>query len=384
MDDVLAPVRAPENGVVSRAATAGPGAFLHQAPHPEVTRRLPAPARPAGTAPSAEQAAGSGGPGVSEAVYWLFHVKQLVHRTEALRERVELLDGARGWDPSEASGTGARYGADLLAAAIQDSAPPPSAGHRPRPQSAAVSAIAWAHAVCGVRAEAALSAERATATAASFPSLAEALTELAEACGEVFRQMAAAECFTSWSTTLDPLYRAWLSGSLSSMPAPPPYFPDRTGLYRARPALAREWEQGDDWGPAGGGLPQGSLERYVPDTQGDPWALILAAPGYAADPRDWPEPSAVLIAANASAQETRCYLLAEEVVAVHMLPLIGRGRGRDQLEDVAAAVWLPGGQRDAEVRSPLGSGPGALTPAAPWGLPREPWGSGPRRPGGYG
>jgi hypothetical protein len=298
-------------------------------------------------------------------------VKQLVHRTEFLQERADRLARDSDLDPSRAGGTGVRYGAELLAAAIQDSAPPPSAGRRPRLQSASIGAAAWAHAVCGVRAEAALSAERATAAAAKVPALAADLSELAEACGEVFRQMAGTQSFTSWSATVDPLYQSWLSGGLSPATAPPPFFPSRTDLYRARPALARGWEPEDDWEPAAGGLPLGSLERYVFDTKGELWAIILATPGYAADPRDWPEPSAVVIAANASAGETRCYLLAEEVTPVHVLSLISRREGRDLLEDLAASVRLPQGQPKTDTPSASSWGPEALTAAAPWGLPRD-------------
>lgn len=340
---------------------------------PELARRLPSRAA-AQVTTGADMNLGSG-PCVSDCLYWLYHVKQLVHLAEALHDRVAGVSvhdvRALALPLFQACGAGVRFGAELLAETVQNAAPYPSARVRPNLQSARIDVSAWAYVVCCVRAEAAVCVERAAAVAVSIPWLESDLTELAKRCDEVFRQMAATESFAAWCSTVDPLYGAWLTGSLARASAPPPYFPDRASLYRARPALAANANLEDDWDSPSGGLPVGSLERYVADARGELWAIVLAAPGHVDDPRDWPEPSGVVIAASTSQRGTgtRCYLLAEDIAPRRALECISRHEGGDRLEHVAASVAdraLPISQGPGE-----GWGPDALAPVRPVGLPLE-------------
>lgn len=299
-----------------------PVGALRVAVEPEVLSRLPVPwpaRRQVDTAAADDL---DDGPQVPDVLYWLYRVKQLVHTAEELGD----------------CGAGARHAALVLGAAVQRAVPEPGPHRVPRPHRAAIGRLAWAHAVCGVRCEITICAERAAATPRGHRRA--DLLELARRSDELFQQMARTPSFAAWYATVDPLYRSWLGGSLSRATAPPALFPHSTALYRARPELTLGWNPADERLSPDDDLPLGSLERYVHDATGARWAVILAAPGGVDDARDWPEPSGAVVAAGVASDGSgaRCYLLAESVVPRQAMPLIHQSGGHDRLEDLAASV----------------------------------------------
>lgn len=305
----------------------------------EVMRRLPAPQPVWGTPGYAGD-----GPEVSEVLYWLYRVKQLVHAAEDLH--TGLAQTGAGHQGAELltleslrmCGAGARYATDVLSTAVQGAIPEPRPLLRPRLQRAPIDRVAWAHAVCSVRAEIAICAERITTTPDSRRL--QDVVELAQQSDRLFQQMAQTGAFDDWCATVDPLYRSWLGGSLSDSAVPPELFPHRTALYQARPELATGWNPADERLSTGDQLPLGSLERYVSDATGERWAIILAAPGGVDDPRDWPAPSGAVVAAqlDSDGSSTGCYLLAEAVAPRQALAVISQSEGGDRLENLAASV----------------------------------------------
>ncbi|WP_331748270.1 hypothetical protein [Streptomyces sp. NBC_00648] len=316
-----------------------------RAAEPEVVRRMPSPVLLAGPAGPAALDLGGAGPSVSDCLYWLYRIKQLVHFAEDLHARLRGVSmpahqggDRRGGDLLRACGAGTAHAAQVLAAAIQEAVPTPGRLPRPRPQQAPIAHRAWVEAVCSVHAEHAICRE--LVARAPQHQLVHGITELAHRAEQEFRKMAGTPSFASWYERADPLYRSWIGGTLRGTAQPPALFPDRTALYRARPELATGWDLDGSAERGGDGLPLGSLERYVSDERGDVWAIVLAAPGHVDDPRDWPEPSGAVIAAHTGPGQppTRCYLLADSIVPRQALTLIGPGQGRDQLEHVASSV----------------------------------------------
>ncbi|TJZ49444.1 hypothetical protein FCH28_24310 [Streptomyces piniterrae] len=174
---------------------------------------------------------------------------------------------------------------------------------------------------------------------------AESVAELARLAEQLFRDMSRLPGFRAWRPLADPLYRAWLDGALARTVAPPPLFRNRQDFYAAFPQLASGWDVLEKvMAPSAftDNLPLGSLERQVEDQDGLKWALIVAVPKDGADPREWNEPSAAVVAARVPRWSTDalCYVLAHTVVPRKVLPRLRGPRAFDSLEGVAAALAI--------------------------------------------
>lgn len=301
------------------------------------------------------------GPAASDALYWLYLIRQLFDTGQALtagaRGAARLHTGTTGSPaagytipdaPGQSAvsdpltclascGSGARHAVEALHGAIRQVGAPGSA--TPQLQRSPISRLGWAQATCMVRAEAALCTEAASLTSPTTP-LGQQLRQLTESAYQLYARMAALPAFLAWRATTDPLYSAWLDGALSATAQPPPVFDHCTALYAAFPALETQ-----DPAHLRSGLPSGHLERYVPDRSGHQWALVLSTPAGPDDPRDWLRPPSALIAARAPhhPSATLCYVLAQQAAPHDALPLISRADGHHNLEDIAAALAsLPG------------------------------------------
>ncbi|MFJ4188980.1 hypothetical protein [Kitasatospora sp. NPDC089509] len=312
---------------------------------PQVWCRLPLVLRTEFSADSTE-AGGCSGPVLSDALYWFHQVQQLNAIAGRIHAGLDELVYRPGTAPSDrradalrSCGAATAHAAAVLRQAVDEVGSSSTVSRTgPRPWNHAVSGAAWARATCSMRAESAICAELVRCQAPG--PLTDSVARLARHAENAFHAMALAPAFAEWRTVMDPLYLAWLDGVLRGLGSPPPLFPHRNAFYDAHPAVA----PGDD---AGGELlswadvfPLGSLERYVCDSNGTWWAIIIAAPGGPEDPRDWPSPSAVVVASAVPGHVApgRCYLLASMVLPRRVLPLIAMN---SRLEDIAAVLAAP-------------------------------------------
>jgi hypothetical protein len=172
--------------------------------------------------------------------------------------------------------------------------------------------------------------------------LAEELTDIAHQAQRVFNDMARHAAFRHWRPLADPLYQQWLDGRLLRATMPPPLYGSRAELYEARPGLSVGWTKFTGGRHIVDTLPLGSLERFVRDEGGVPWAIIIAVPGYVGDPHGWGERSAALVAAHVprNASKAFCYLLSEGAAPGELLKRLRQAPPHMTLEETAAAVTL--------------------------------------------
>lgn len=291
------------------------------------------------------------GPTSAEAPHWLALLDQLTEQAQAPFLRLN-----RAWHGHQQAadkdlmrlvpscGISARHAAEVLRAEIDRLSSTPDRGYG-APTDIRVGRTAWAHAACSVRAESAVCMESATNAAAPQTAaryLAEELTDIAHHAQRIFYDMARHPAFRSWRPVADPLYQQWLDGRLLRATMPPPLYGSREALYEARPGLSLGWAKFTGGKHIVDILPLGSLERYVRDEGGVPWAIIIAVPGYVGDPRGWDERSAALVAAHIPrrASEAFCYLLSEGISSGELLERLRQTRRPMTLEETAAAMTL--------------------------------------------
>ncbi|MBT2511485.1 hypothetical protein J7I98_37970 [Streptomyces sp. ISL-98] len=312
------------------------------------------------------------GPSLAEARRWVRQLDRLAHSAQAPHRRLNRawLNYQQNVDQDlmrwvRTCGIGAVHAANVLRVEIECLSPAQAAESRATPTAGRVGRLAWAHAACSIRAEAAVCAESAARAigphlaAASHAGqvaqpgrgddglrvagryLAEELTDTSHYARVIFSEMSKHPAFHTWRPVADPLYQQWLDGTLRHTAAPPRLYGSRTALYQARPQLAAGWTLFTGGEHTVDNLPLGSLERYVHDDGGQRWAIIIAVPGWAGgDPRGWPEPSAAVVAAHVprGASDAYCYLLAEEIVPGDVLERLHHTPGPMALEAIAAAL----------------------------------------------
>ncbi|MFF3071579.1 hypothetical protein ACFVSN_43325 [Kitasatospora sp. NPDC057904] len=287
------------------------------------------------------------GPVLSDALYWLHQVQRLgvaVAQTHTALNGLPPHPLASALPPwrgvLEALGAGTAYTAGLLQQAVDKTSSLLRTDGRRAPWDDAVSGAAWVRATCSMRAESAICAELVQMCGPGL--IADRAAKLGAQAQNVFQAMAGADVFGAWRAAMDPLYLAWLDGDLRSFNAPPPLFAHRAALYTAYPALATDSADDEPLSNVDV-LPIGSLERYVSDAAGSWWAIIIAVPGNPEDPRNWPNPSAAVLASSAhgDASPGRCYLLADMVTPHQVLPLITSGRSLEDIAGFLAAAVPP-------------------------------------------
>ncbi|MFD7449626.1 hypothetical protein [Kitasatospora sp. NPDC059827] len=265
-------------------------------------------------------------------LYWIHRI-DLFHRRCA-RARAEHKAPPQAALAADACAQSTGHAVAVLTRAVREALVRAGSQPHPRFQTGEIDWEYWIHATCSLRAESAICATLAAAAGDEYHTLAEAARTL-------YEDMARVDVFNWWLVTVDPLYRAWLDGPLCGASSPPQLLRDRQALYEAYPALADGWDLQAGLS-AGDCYPLGSLERYVPDSRGDWWAIIIAAPDFMDDPRDWPEPTAAVVASRVPTGTTdasSCYVLANAVHARRALTTIARGRENDRLEDLATLLY---------------------------------------------
>ena len=152
--------------------------------------------------------------------------------------------------------------------------------------------------------------------------LAAELTRLADRARTLYEELAQEPAFTSWRAhhaSADPLYDAWLDGELHGAVAPPLLYPDRHAFYQGHHQHAQPWNERLDHGEDGP-VPFGRNERIVYDQLGQEWQITIAGPGALEDPRQSPQPDAVVVATRCPDKSsgpslTPVYVLADSVNA---------------------------------------------------------------------
>ncbi|MEC4016772.1 hypothetical protein [Streptomyces sp. H27-D2] len=332
-------------------------------------------------------AVGYAGPAAGDLLYWLYRLESIAEDVRSVLADIRSGPTPCGLGCDFANrvthallpcGSGVDHALRLLRREFNRISLPkrPDAGPQPG-QGPPVELVVWAHIVCSVRAEAAICAERAALVgglgvsrrgaareramrqgaprqAPSSPQwrececappegFAEAVVQSARHAELLFRDMARLPGFRAWRSMADPLYRGWLDGALYRTAAPPPLFRNCEELYRDYPSLASGWEPGSDTASQiADALPLGSLERYAQDQDGLEWAVIVAVPDEGADPRNWQEPTAAVVAAHLPPRSSQafCYVLADGLVPRDVMRHLYGFRGLGSLEGIAAALGV--------------------------------------------
>ncbi|MEI5098133.1 hypothetical protein RB200_05155 [Streptomyces sp. PmtG] len=289
------------------------------------------------------------GPGFGEAHRWIAELDRIARVARSQQRLCAMKTEGR-----HTCGVGVGHAADVLRAEIDCLSSSRTSSDIATGVRGRIGRLAWAQAVCSVRAEMTLCPHcpEGPSTLAGACSAAEhAPADCRNASGEalpsgahdaecVFQRMVRHPSFLAWRPVVDALYSQWLDGCLRHAAAPPALHVGLAALLRGLPGMAMGRDVAASCRHPDFTYPRTRVQRHVHDGDGRSWTLLVATPGEMPTERPRPRPEATLIAAHLApgTSDALCYVLDGSLAVQDADAFLDAYPGTMCLEELAAAL----------------------------------------------